>query len=187
MGGPLTHTSAGPPLSPSSLPSASEAAVPLGWTLSIPLRTGGSVAQVQSQGRILYKNFPVFWNPNRASLLPAEILTGAPFSFLGALAQAARRTGRRGGKTWKGFCGLGFSVMDPNRTLKAKPVTVLKGRGRKRRRRKIPIKEAETTGRSSPPVNVAQPVEGWARLPVFLAMQMLPQKYCEHHESGPGA
>lgn len=100
------------------------------------------------------------------SLLPAEILTGAPFSFLGALAQAARRTGRRGRKTWKGFCGLGFSVMDPNRTLKAKPVTVLKGRGRKRRRRrKIPIKEAETTGRSRPPVNVAQPVDGWARLP----------------------
>lgn len=53
--------------------------------------------------------------------------------------------GGEGGKIWKGFYSLDFSVRNPNRILKAKPVTILKGRETKRRR-KIPIKEAETTG-----------------------------------------
>lgn len=104
---------------------------------------------MQSQRRVSVQAISrlIFWNPNRVSLLPAEILTGATFSFLGALAQAAEgRRGKEGGKIWKGFYGLDFSVRNPNRTRKAKPVTVLKGREKKRSRRKIPIKEAETTG-----------------------------------------
>ena len=50
------------------------------------------------------------------------------------------------GKIWKGFYGLDFSLRDPNRTLQAKPVTILKGRQRKGRRRNNPMKEAGTTG-----------------------------------------
>lgn len=61
------------------------------------------------------------------------------------MAHAAEVGGEEGGKIWKGFYGLDFSDRNPNRTLKAKPVTVLKGR-EKERGRKIPIKEAETTG-----------------------------------------
>lgn len=63
------------------------------------------------------------------------------------MAQAAEgRKGKEGGKIWKGFFGLDFSVRNPNHTGKATPGTGLKGREKKRRRRKIPIIEAKTTG-----------------------------------------
>lgn len=51
----------------------------------------------------------------------------------------------RGAQIWKGLYSLDFSVRNPNRTWKAKLVTILKGRERERRRN-IPIKEAGDTG-----------------------------------------
>ena len=51
----------------------------------------------------------------------------------------------RWGQIWKGLYRLDFSVRNPNRTWKAKLVTILKGRETERRRN-IPIKEAGDTG-----------------------------------------
>lgn len=109
----------------------------------------GLLLRYKVRGEFLYAiSQSSFWTPNRASLL-TETLTGALSSFLGALAQVAGSgggKGGRGGQIWKGLYSLDFSVRNPNRTWKAKPVTVLKGRERERRRRNIPIKEAGATG-----------------------------------------
>lgn len=72
-----------------------------------------------------------------------------------------RRRGE-GGQIWKGFYGLDFSVKNPNRTPKAKPVTVLKGRERKGR--KIPIKEAGDHRALKAPCKCNSAVYGEARL-----------------------
>lgn len=93
VGGLLTHAGMVPHLVP-RVPSASEVAVPPDWTPPAP-EACGSALRCAVRTFVPAISQGMFWNPNRAPLFPAEILTEATFSFLGALAPAAGAGGGR--------------------------------------------------------------------------------------------
>lgn len=105
----------------------SEAIRPLHLELpSPPHQAPGSAAHLQGQRRISAQaNSQLsFWKPNGASLFfllksfRSNVFFSQGFGTVGQL-------GREGGRAWKGFSSLDFSVRNPNHTLKAK-------RGRKK-------------------------------------------------------